>query len=632
MANNWDEFFAAPVKASKKLHVTPADVKRGARIDSRRREAERQVAEQSKTTPTGLPYGITPRPSGVPSDAPSLYAGELTKSAPPELISNALLAGNLGGLSAAFGALAPLRAGLAVGAGADAVLGAKAGEGDIPAVMSGAGMLGRRALPVALATGAAYAADAEAGLPYWLRTALNNKTTYAKWVGKEPTDKNLDYIARKINKEIPRGKEIAYDHMLEPVQIPNTQEHWDALVTLINKQREGFKFRGLKRGNKALEDRLAEILSAGDAPYYTHQGSFRLYKNEPSAEEKAIQDYRAHSAAINKFLRTGTLPKRYREGFALSTGSESVEGALNTLQKILEEELKLKAPAYPIYRGVDIPYNKLFAEDVFGSGIGSFSYSPNTSNFFAANPTQSRVGIVSRLKPENRVGVRGADVSDNRFSATTTGFEQSIPNEHEVLLAPRQGFKLGDAASDEVGRILLDLKYSPEITAGIPLYGAGGRVQGFAGGGAVKSGLKMMFPNLVAPMHVVKPKDECLPFVQDFVQDFVKNPPHGAPWADVGDIQNSGLRRTRDALNDLEQKTLREKGQEFGGYLSDAEIQALQTRFSSNGGKFASGGSVSATLGGWDVLTDPTGSPAENKLSWDIFSGHNDPEQLEAVQ
>jgi hypothetical protein len=124
------------------------------------------------------------------------------------------------------------------------------------------------------------------------------------------------------------------------------------------------------------------------------------------------------------------------------------------------------------------------------------------------------------------------------------------------------------------------------------------------------------------------PNPEYLPFIQDFV----KNPPHGQPWGDVGDLQNSGLRRTRDALNDLEQKTLREKGQEFGDYLSDAEIQALQAQFSSNGGKFASGGSVGAPATGWELLTDPTGSPAENKLSWDIFSGHNDPEQLEAVQ
>ena len=34
-----------------------------------------------------------------------------------------------------------------------------------------------------------------------------------------------------------------------------------------------------------------------------------------------------------------------------------------------------------------------------------------------------------------------------------------------------------------------------------------------------------------------KPNDEYLPFVQDFV----KNPPHGSPWGDVGDLQNTGL-------------------------------------------------------------------------------------------
>lgn len=122
-----------------------------------------------------------------------------------------------------------------------------------------------------------------------------------------------------------------------------------------------------------------------------------------------------------------------------------------------------------------------------------------------------------------------------------------------------------------------------------------------------------------------KPNDEYLPFVQDFV----KNPPHGSPWGDVGDLENSGLRRTLDAFNSNELKMLQESGTEVPSHATQEEIDTLRKTLWPN---MASGGSVAATLGGWDVLTDPTGSPAENNLSWDIFSGHNDGEQLEAVQ
>jgi len=128
-----------------------------------------------------------------------------------------------------------------------------------------------------------------------------------------------------------------------------------------------------------------------------------------------------------------------------------------------------------------------------------------------------------------------------------------------------------------------------------------------------------------------KPNDEYLPFVQDFV----KNPPHGQPWDEVGDLQNSGLRSIGELetagvspvkLQNLQQKHGRT-------YFSRDEVeQEVPLIVDLLGGKYASGGSVGVPAAGWELLTDPTGSPEENKLSWDIFSGHNDPEQLEAVQ
>lgn len=123
-----------------------------------------------------------------------------------------------------------------------------------------------------------------------------------------------------------------------------------------------------------------------------------------------------------------------------------------------------------------------------------------------------------------------------------------------------------------------------------------------------------------------KPNDEYLPFVQDFV----KNPPHGQPWDEVGDLQNSGLKDLAQFGNEpLIQEALKKQR-----YMSqeewDAMMKAPDAPYIPDAHKYASGGSVGVPAAGWELLTDPTGSPTENKLSWDIFSGHNDAEQLEA--
>jgi len=67
------------------------------------------------------------------------------------------------------------------------------------------------------------------------------------------------------------------------------------------------------------------------------------------------------------------------------------------------------------------------------------------------------------------------------------------------------------------------------------------------------------------------PNTEYLPFVQDFVKS--------GKWSDVGDLQNTGLRRSSDALNQLEKTTLQSKGHEIGDYLSHKEIENLQNTF-----------------------------------------------------
>jgi hypothetical protein len=102
-----------------------------------------------------------------------------------------------------------------------------------------------------------------------------------------------------------------------------------------------------------------------------------------------------------------------------------------------------------------------------------------------------------------------------------------------------------------------------------------------------------------APQRIVQikgrqnraPGQEYLPFVQDFVKS--------GKWSDVGDIENAGLRRTRDVLNDLERETLRGKGHEFGDYMTTEERQGLQQMWDQGraAGKegFAAGGMVATS-------------------------------------
>jgi hypothetical protein len=78
------------------------------------------------------------------------------------------------------------------------------------------------------------------------------------------------------------------------------------------------------------------------------------------------------------------------------------------------------------------------------------------------------------------------------------------------------------------------------------------------------------------------PIEQYLPYVQDFVKS--------QKWSDVGDLGNTGLRRSRDAFNENEIKTLRGIGNEIGEYLTAEEIEALQNSWPKSG--MAEGGLV----------------------------------------
>ena len=67
------------------------------------------------------------------------------------------------------------------------------------------------------------------------------------------------------------------------------------------------------------------------------------------------------------------------------------------------------------------------------------------------------------------------------------------------------------------------------------------------------------------------PKEDYLPYVQDFVKS--------SQWSDVGDLQNTGLRRTSDAFNETEQAFLKSKGVELKPYIEPEETARYQEMF-----------------------------------------------------
>jgi len=84
-----------------------------------------------------------------------------------------------------------------------------------------------------------------------------------------------------------------------------------------------------------------------------------------------------------------------------------------------------------------------------------------------------------------------------------------------------------------------------------------------------------------------KPKDDYIPFVQDFVRS--------GQWSEVKDLRNTGLRPTSDAFNETEQAFLRDKGVELKPYIDPEETARYQQMFNPTPDaepEFAQGGAV----------------------------------------
>ena len=63
------------------------------------------------------------------------------------------------------------------------------------------------------------------------------------------------------------------------------------------------------------------------------------------------------------------------------------------------------------------------------------------------------------------------------------------------------------------------------------------------------------------------PNPEYLPYVQDFVRS--------GKWSDVGDLQNTGLKRLRSLRDELHPELYKRAESEYGGYLTDEDLKAL---------------------------------------------------------
>ena len=87
--------------------------------------------------------------------------------------------------------------------------------------------------------------------------------------------------------------------------------------------------------------------------------------------------------------------------------------------------------------------------------------------------------------------------------------------------------------------------------------------------------------------HNKAPNPEYLPMVQDFVKS--------GQWSDVGDLRNTGLRRSRDLFNEVEANALKEQGHDFGEYMTPEEVSQLHevwNIYPKPTKNFARGGSV----------------------------------------
>jgi hypothetical protein len=98
----WMDFTKSPTRASKQLHVSPKDIQQGHQQDLAALVA--RVAEQSRTVPSGEPYGQTMKPEvQVPSDSPEMTIAGKLNTTRPDALGAALVGAPIAALTGMLG-------------------------------------------------------------------------------------------------------------------------------------------------------------------------------------------------------------------------------------------------------------------------------------------------------------------------------------------------------------------------------------------------------------------------------------------------------------------------------------------------------------------------------------------------
>lgn len=333
------------------------------------------------------------------------------------------------------------------------------------------------------------------------RARVKPRISTSEWIGRGPGEDAISALADKLNKVVPQAAPVEFVPTPEQMKLALNAELSDMNRYLAAADKwDPADPEGRARHVSFLQGRINELLAHKNsdpskypppvkriiAPQYNLMPETReLYRQAgtPSTPaEQAIKTYRQNPAAFQELSRKGKLSKALVDALkedALLGGDYAKDVADATqkealLSKLVDQPLALKRKL-ALFRGLDLP-SSMEGSGLFGSGYGSFSYDPNVALGFVGNVTPSRTGILTRMKPKGQEGLRGLDISDDRFSPSGGAFND-VENELEVLLAPRQGFRIVEPRLSTNDELLLDVAHDPAQVGGMTYYADGGKVK-----------------------------------------------------------------------------------------------------------------------------------------------------------
>lgn len=323
----------------------------------------------------------------------------------------------------------------------------------------------------------------------------------SEWVGRGPGEEVLSALADKLNKIVPQASPVEFAPTPEQMKLALNAEMNEAKRYLANADKWDPKDpEGRARHVAFLEARLNELLKYQDvdpskypptvkrmisSQYSSMPETWEAYhkvETPSTPAEQAIKTYRQNPAAFQEMTRKGKLSKALVDSLKEDAllGGDYAKGVADVTQKeallsqLVDQPLALKRKL-ALFRGLELP-SSVEGSGLFGSGYGSFSYDPNVALGFVGNATPSRTGILTRMKPKGQEGLRGLDVSDDRFNPSG-GAVNDVENELEVLLAPKQGFQIVNPRLSTKDELLLDVEYDPTQVGGMTYYAEGGKVK-----------------------------------------------------------------------------------------------------------------------------------------------------------